>query len=210
MATTCMRARNRQRRRDAETNRNRPQAVRAIEVDVLTRIQHVEPADPRADRQRQQPRLPAAASADRQPPADRRDRHGQAEKQLRPGRVALGQRIPEHDGERDRRQHEAQRIQPPRGEHEHRRGDDHERGRLARRHRAARDLAVRRARIQRVEPRVDEPVESHRRAARRDHRHENPADAASRSTVACRAASSAPASANGSAKTEWLKRTNDR
>ena len=71
-------------------------------------------------------------------------------------------------------------------------------------------LAVRRSRIQRVEPRVHEAVESHRRASRRDHRHAESSRPSPTSTGACRAASSAPASANGSANTEWLKRTNDR
>ena len=36
------------------------------------------------------------------------------------------------------------------------------------------------------------------------------ADAPASATGACCAASSAPASANGSANTEWLKRTNER
>ena len=43
-------------------------------------------------------------------------------------------------------------------------------------HRAARQLAHRGARIQRVVPRIGEPVEPHRRAARGDHRHDDPHD----------------------------------
>ena len=42
------------------------QAVRAIEGDVLARIEHVEAADPQADRQAEQPRL---RRADRPPAA---------------------------------------------------------------------------------------------------------------------------------------------
>src|SRR5438309_511809 len=79
------RARDRERAGDAEPDGNRAQPVRAIEVEILTGIQHVEPADPGADRRREQPRLPPAAAADRQPSADRRDRHRQPQKQLRPG-----------------------------------------------------------------------------------------------------------------------------
>ena len=54
---------------DTESHRNRPQAVRAIELEVLAGIQDVEAADPHADRQAEQPRLPAAAApAASQPP----------------------------------------------------------------------------------------------------------------------------------------------
>ena len=45
----------------------------------------------------EQPRLPAATAAHGQPAADRRNGHRQAQEQLRPGREALRQRVPEHD-----------------------------------------------------------------------------------------------------------------
>ena len=61
----------------------------AIELDVLAGIQDVEPAHPQADRQAEQPGLPPAAAAGRQPPADRRHGHGQAEERLRVGGEAL-------------------------------------------------------------------------------------------------------------------------
>ena len=48
----------------AEARRDRPQPMAAIEIEVLARIQDVEPADPEADRQTEQPRLRA-----RPPPA---------------------------------------------------------------------------------------------------------------------------------------------
>ena len=81
--------------------------------------------------------------------------------------------------------------------------------RFGRRHRAARHLAHRRARVERVESRIDEAVESHRGAARADHADDDPRDL--RQANGCvRQASSAPVSANGSANTEWLKRTNER
>ena len=59
---------------------------RAIDLEVLARVEHVEAADPRANREAEQPRLPAAASAGREPAAHRRDGHREAEKQLRVGR----------------------------------------------------------------------------------------------------------------------------
>ena len=75
----------------------------AIELEVLTGVEHVEPAHPEANRKPQEPRLPAAAAARRQPAADRRYRHRQSEKRLRVCRVPLRERIPEDDRERDRR-----------------------------------------------------------------------------------------------------------
>ena len=96
------------------------QPMRPIEVEVLAGIEHVEPADPGADRERQQPGLPAAAAARGEPSADRRDGHGQAEEQLRVAGEAFRQRIPEHDRQRDRRQRETERRQLPRGKDEHR------------------------------------------------------------------------------------------
>ena len=197
---------------------NGAQAVRAIEVEILAGVQHVEAADPGADRRRQQPRLPSAPAADREPAADRRDRHRQPEEQLRPRRVALRERVPEHDRQRDRRQARSTADSGAR-----------------RRTTNAADATATNTTASRVlmAPRgssrfavrgfsasiagVDEPVEPHRRAARRHHRDENPEQdlpppwPASASVGPCArcAASSAPASANGSANTEWLKRTND-
>ena len=44
--------------------------MRSIEIEVLTRVQNIEAADPHSDRQRQEPRLPPSAPADGKPPAD--------------------------------------------------------------------------------------------------------------------------------------------
>ena len=151
---------------NAEPHRNRSQSVRAVEIQILAGVEHVEAADPGANRQREQPRLPPAASAHSEPAADRRDSHREAQKQLRVGGVALRQRIPEHDRQRDRRQHQAQRPEPPGRDDEHDRRDDHEDRGLRRGHRAARDLAAGGPRVQRVHARVDQPVESHRGADR--------------------------------------------
>ena len=64
-------ARDPQRPRDAEAHRDRVQAVRAIEVEVLAGIENVEAADPQPDRQAEQPRL-RRADRGRRPPASRR------------------------------------------------------------------------------------------------------------------------------------------
>ena len=145
-----------------------------------------------------------AAAADGQPAADRRHRHRQAEKQLRPGREALGQRVPEHDARappataRSRADSAATAAKTKTADATTTNSD-----RFARAHRAARQLAVRGARVERVEPRVDEPVESHRRAARRHHRDENPADRRSTVTIGsrCRAAPAARRPAQTAART---------
>ena len=107
---TCIDARNDQRLRDAEAHRDRIQPVRAIELDVLAGIENVEAADPQTDRQAEQPGLRRAdRTAGREPAADRRHGHRQAKECLRVRGVALRERIPEHDRERDRRQQPARR-----------------------------------------------------------------------------------------------------
>src|SRR5215831_9398606 len=168
------RARNEQRRRDAEAHGNRAEAVRAIELEILARVEDVETADPRADRDRENPRLPSPAPAHRQPSANRRDRHREAEKQLRVRRIPFGERIPEDDCERERREQQAQSAQLPRREKKHDGRRRYERRRFSERHRAARQFAIGCSRIERVHARIDEPVEPHRGAARRHHRDENP------------------------------------
>jgi hypothetical protein len=83
--------------------------VAAIEVDVLTRVENVEPADPQPDGEAKQPGLAASASTGRHPSTDWCHRKRQAEEHLRICREALGQRIPEHDQQRDWGQRQAQR-----------------------------------------------------------------------------------------------------
>ena len=78
------------------------------------------------------------------------------------------------------------------------------------RHRAARDLARGRARVERVHPGIHEAVEAHGGASRRNHRHAGSTPTTGQVIGTTRDARSAPASANGRANTEWLKRTNDR
>ena len=100
-------------------------------------------------------------------------------------------------------------LSMPRREDEHDRRHDHEDRRFAAvmAPRGISRIAVRG--IERVEPRVDQAVEAHRRAARRHHRDDDPDDVRPVNGVLA-PASSAPVSANGSANTEWVKRTNER
>ena len=187
--------------------------MRAIELDVLARVENVEAAHPEADGQAEQPRLGAASAppAASQPPtgatAIARPRNS-----LRVRRVALRQRIPEHDRERDRRQQRGRRGSAASAATTNTIDDtdDEDASPRARVMRAARDLAHRRARIQRVHAGIDQAIESHRGTARRHHRDDDPADLPPRERRLRAQASSAPVSANGSANTEWLKRMNDR
>jgi len=97
------RPRDRQRAAHAEAHGNRAQPLRTIEVQILARVQHVEPADPAADRQPEEPGLRCPRrSARGEPSADRGHRHRQTEEQLRIAGHALRQGVPEHDRQRHR------------------------------------------------------------------------------------------------------------
>src|SRR5687767_5318773 len=76
-------ARNEQRPRDAEADWDRSQTVSAIELEILASVQDVEASDPGPDREAKEPRLQATPAARRQPSANWRNRHSEAEKELR-------------------------------------------------------------------------------------------------------------------------------
>ena len=160
--------------------------MRAVEFQILAGIQHVKPTDPRTDGNGQQPRLPTGPAANRQPATHRRHRHGEAEKELRVGGVAFGQRIPEHDTQRHGRQRQTDGVQHRRRTNKHHRRDKDEARRFEDAQHTARDFTRRGARIEGVEPRVHQPVEPHRRTASGDHRHENPGDPAPRDRMGAR------------------------
>ena len=120
---------------------------------------------------------------------------------------ALGQRIPEHDRERDRRQHETRpRRAGPRRATNTTDDDERRRRRPRARHIAARAAA-------RASPSADcarrtrastsrlKPIAALRAVTMQ---RDNPDERASSEAGTSRAASSAPTSANGSANTEWL------
>ena len=169
-------SRNCQRRRHAEPHRNRSKPVRAIEIEVLASVEHVEAANPGADGGGEKPGLPAGAPANGQPASNRRHRHCQPEEQLGPGCVPLCQRVPKDDGERHRRQRETQRVQLPRGKDEQDRRHGHKGDRLRPAHDTARKLAARGPRVEGIETRINQAIEAHRRAAGGHHRDEDPSD----------------------------------
>src|SRR3954451_129087 len=76
------RARDGQRMADTEVNRNRLQTIRAVEIEVLAGIEHIEAAHPRADCQGQQPGFDSAPSPSGQPSPDRSHCHCETKKEL--------------------------------------------------------------------------------------------------------------------------------
>ena len=86
IVATCMPREIVERPGHAKPGRNGLQAVRAVELDVLARVEHVEATHPQPDGQAEQPRLGGGnRPAGRQPAAHRRHRHRQPEKRLRVG-----------------------------------------------------------------------------------------------------------------------------
>ena len=104
-------------RRSPKRDRQRIETLASIERDVLQRVQDVEAAAPRrhGERERDQhpPRM-APLPRHGEIAADRRDRHADAEHEVAPARESLGVAVEQHPPQRDRRQHGAERIEPPR------------------------------------------------------------------------------------------------
>ena len=167
--------RHEQRIADAKANGDRLQPGGPIEVEILAGIENVEAADPRTNRRAEEPRLARGNPSTRgEPAADRRDSHREGQEQLGVGREPLGQGIPEHDRQRDRRQQETDAPELVGGADEGHRRDGDEHARFSAGHRAARNLAHRRPWVPGVVVRVDQPVEPHRGAARRHHGDDDP------------------------------------
>ena len=165
-----------QRAAHAEADRDRAQTVRAIEVEVLTRVEHVEAADPGANRQPEQPRLRCRRV--RLPPASRppapRPSPGRGTAACSSSRASPAntrRRSPARRATTAGRSDRAARRAMTNAQRRH---DDEDAGFRAR-HRPPRDLARRGAWIQGIVGGVHQPVETHRRAARRDHRDHDPA-----------------------------------
>jgi hypothetical protein len=156
----------------------RVQAVRLVELVILQRVNDVEADEPQHDRQRERGHLQNfqygnIRSFHRQPRADGREREREAEKNVRVIREPLRQRIKTNHHERDGRQDknkadsESSWRQPTRAAGQAKQPGA-EQGNLA-----GGQMAVGRARIQRVEFAVHDAVEGHRAGARADHRREN-------------------------------------
>ena len=89
-------------------------------------------------------------------------------------REALEVRVDDEADDRDRPQPAHDRVELPDGDEEQRERGDAEDDDLRDRELAARDLAAGGARVPRVDPRVDQPVERHRERAGADHRERDP------------------------------------
>ena len=95
----------------AQLNREREEAVRAIE-GLSEAVDDVEAGDPEEDREAEDDGGPREHPSHRDPRADRRDRETQPENEVRERRHALRVRVAEDDEERDGRKREAERIEP--------------------------------------------------------------------------------------------------
>jgi hypothetical protein len=167
-------ARARERAALSEPRRPRMEPLRAVDVDVEERVEQVEAGDPRCDRGAEGPRLPRQVALDRRPGADRREAVDRAEPEMAEPREPLQVRVDDEGDDGDRRQPPDERVEL---EHRHRvererRGAkaDH----LGGAERTRRELARRGARVERVDPRVDQTVERHRERAGADHRKRDP------------------------------------
>ena len=154
-----------------------------------------EPEDARVER-----------AADGDPGRRRRDPQRESQHQVRERGEALGERVEEDDRQRHRRQPQAQRIQRRAAAGRTRRGAPPRSPRRSRATAPGGQMAHLRARIARVDVRVQQAVERHGGRARRPPSppRSRPASTPARRVAKppSRKASSAPVSAKGRAKTE--------
>ena len=108
--------------------------------------------------------------------AGRRDRQRPAQKQVRCPRESLRVRVQHQVRRRDRGQHQRQRIQLPRREHENAERHYRQTAHFWSAQKAARQMTVRRPRILRVDMSVYDAVRRHSHRSRADHRHRNPGE----------------------------------
>ena len=153
----------------AETRRDRVQRMTAVELDVLQGVDHVEPAAPGDDQSGQQDGEDGYFARYRDVSAHRSDSERDAQHDVTPGRKTFCKTVSDQHQQCCRREEKSQPVDPQRDGQEQRRVDDHEDQRPARGDHARRDLPVAGARVQRVDPPVGIPVESHRRVAGEHH-----------------------------------------
>ena len=94
------------------------QAQRAVVVDVLAGVEHVEAADPQRDRGAKDQHAQIESAGDGDPRGGRRNAEREAEKKVRPVREALGEGIEKQNRERQRSELQCRRIQLPRRDDE--------------------------------------------------------------------------------------------
>ncbi len=159
----------------SEAHRDRVEAARAVEVEVLEGVEDVEAGHPEQHGAGEHEGRRLDLAAHRDPGAERRAGERQAEDQVRPGGEALGVGVAEQDRQGQGRELERQRVEPPGGEHQQQAARGYEEGDEGHAHLAGGEGAVGGARIDGVEPSVGQPVEAHRGAPRPHHRDHDPA-----------------------------------
>ncbi len=159
---------------DAEPRRDGVQPLLAVDVDVEQRVEEVEARDPERDRGAEHPRLPRELAGDRNPAPDRREPVHDPEPDVAEPGPALQVRIDDEAGDGNRPEPARDRRELPHGEEKDRERHRAEQRHLDDRQLAARNLPAGGARIARVEPRVDQPVQRHRQRPRADHRDGDP------------------------------------
>ena len=159
------------------------QTLAPIEGLIRKRVEDVEPGDPGRDREGdcdQKPPGIAPPAGHREPSPHWRDRQAQSEPQVRPPGKPLGEAVRHDPGERERTEHEADRIEQRRGGHEEPGRDAYRDPCLAERERSTRQLAIPGARVARVVGSVGDPVEPHRHPASAGERDDHQQDRADR------------------------------
>src|SRR3712207_1648184 len=167
-------ARDDQGARDAEEPWHAEQAFGSVEFVVLARVDDVEPGRPERDGGGEPEDARVEVAADGDPGGRRSDAEAEAKDDVGEGCKAFGEGVEEYDGERDRRQPEAERIQRPRGEEEDGRGDHDESPCECPGEQAGRDVSRPGARVASVDRGVDDAVEGHRRRTGADHGDDDP------------------------------------
>ncbi len=171
----------------------RVQAVRPIEFVILQRVDDVEADEPEHNRRGEREHLKDfqrrnVCAFDRQPRANRRQRQRDSEKDMRVIREALGQRIKTNHDQRDGREIETKWVKKKTGRDKPGGRKNAECYRAHKADLARGQMAVRRARIERVEFAVHDAIESSsRRCARKPSRRESVQMFASPASRDCRA-----------------------
>ena len=164
-------ARRHEGRGDAEARGHGVEPLRAIHVDILAGVEHVEARDPHREREPQDERRRVEGAAHGDPAPGRRDPVGEAEDPVRGPGEALRVGVADEEDEGERREREAERVvRPPqrttRGEQFH----------LGRTEHAAREMTTGGPRVARVDGAIDDAIRRHRARARADHRRRHPAE----------------------------------
>src|SRR5437764_1325396 len=159
---------------DAEACRDGVQTLARVDLDVEQRIEEIEPGDPGRDGRAENPCLPRQSAGDRDPTAHRRKAVGDTEQNVTEPGPALQVRVDDEQNERNRPQpaNDVRKLKS-RNNVYHGRRDTEERD-LQAREQTGGQLARGGSRIPRIELRVDQAVESHRRRTRADHRDGDP------------------------------------